>query len=85
MVSKPLLSGYIDNTGANIMKKFKIKVPFSEMVYGTVTYVVIADTKEQAVGSLIRDKGAYHWDTERDYSENYDECWDKAEWEEHTT
>ena len=64
------------------MKKFKIEVPFSETVYGTVTYVVIADTKEEAEALLERDKGAYHWDTERDYSENYEEHWDDVEWEE---
>ena len=50
------------------MKKFKIEVPFSETVYGTVTYVVIADTKEEAEALLERDKGEYHWDLEQDYS-----------------
>jgi hypothetical protein len=64
------------------MKKFEIKVPYSETVYGTATYVVIADTKEEAEALLERDKGEYHWDLEQDYSENYEEHWDDAEWEE---
>ena len=64
------------------MKRFKIEVPFSETVYGTVTFVVIADTKEEAEALLERDKGEYYWDTEQDYSENYEEHWDDVEWEE---
>ena len=64
------------------MKKFTIKVPYSEMSYGTVTYAVIADTKEEAEALLERDKGEYYWDTEQDYSENYEEHWDDVEWEE---
>ena len=64
------------------MKTFKIKVPYSEMSYGTVTYAVIADTKEEAEALLERDKGEYYWDTEQDYSENYEEHWDDVEWEE---
>ena len=66
------------------MKKFKIEVPFSETVYGTVTYVVIADTKEEAEALLERDKGEYYCDAymDHDYSENYEEHWDDAEWEE---
>jgi hypothetical protein len=67
------------------MKKFKIEVPFSETVYGTVTYVVIADTKEEAEALLERDKGEYYYDTYNGYigyAENYEEHWDDAEWEE---
>ena len=57
------------------MKKFKIEVPFSETVYGTVTYVVIADTKEEAEALLERDKGEYYYDAymDHDYSENYED------------
>lgn len=66
------------------MKKFKIKVPYSEMSYGTVTYVVNADTKEEAEALIETDSYTYHYDSELDYSEYYDECWDDAEWEEIT-
>ena len=44
------------------MKKFEIRVPYDEIVYGTVTYVVFADTKEEAEALLERDKGEYHCD-----------------------
>jgi hypothetical protein len=64
------------------MKTFKIKVPYSEMSYGTVTYAVIADTKEEAEALLERDKGEYYWDTEQEYSEHWEEHWDDVEWEE---
>jgi hypothetical protein len=64
------------------MPRFKIKVPYSEMSYGTVTYVVNADTKEEAEALIETDSYTYHYDTEQDYSEYYDECWDDAEWEE---
>ena len=67
------------------MKKFEIRVPYDEIVYGTVTYVVLADTNEEAEALLERDKGAYHYDIEPDYSEHWEERWDDAEWEELTS
>lgn len=64
------------------MPTFKIKVPYRETVYGTVTYVVEADT-EDAAGALIEtDSYMYHYDSEQDYSDHYEEYWDDAEWEE---
>ena len=62
------------------MKKFTTKVPYSEMTYGTVTYVVWADTKEEAEALIEKDSHIY--DMEQDYAEYYDENWDDAEWEE---
>jgi hypothetical protein len=64
------------------MKKFTIKVPYSEMTYGTTTYVVWADTKEEAEALIEKDSYTYYYDTEQHYSEYYDECWDDAEWKE---
>lgn len=64
------------------MPRFKIKVPYSETVYGTVTYVVDAGTKEEAEMLIETDSYPYHYDTEQDYSDYYDENWDDAEWEE---
>jgi hypothetical protein len=64
------------------MKKFTIKVPYSEVTYGTVTYVVWADTKEEAEALMEKDSHTYHYDMEQDYAEYYDECWVDAEWKE---
>lgn len=64
------------------MTKFKIKVPYRETVYGTVTYVVDADTKEEAEAFIETDSYMYHYDSEQDYADHYEEHWDDAEWEE---
>jgi hypothetical protein len=67
------------------MKKFEIRVPYNEIVYGTLTYVVIADTKEEAEALLERDKDEYYYDSEQQYSEHCEEHWNDAEWEELTS
>ena len=69
------------------MKKFEIRVPYSETVYGWTTYRVEADSREeareiladcmyQAIGHL------YYYDQEADHSDHYTQFWDDAEWEE---
>ena len=64
------------------MKKFEIKVPYRETVYGTVTYIVDAETKEEAKAFIEKDSYPYYWDMEEEGSDHFEEYWDDAEWEE---
>lgn len=53
------------------MRLFEIKVPYSETVYGTATYHVEAETEQDAKDALLEDDYLYYYDSETDYSENY--------------
>lgn len=64
------------------MKKFEIKVPYSETVYGWTTYLVEADSLEEAREILLKDDHLYYYDEEVDHSDHYTQFWDDAEWEE---
>ena len=64
------------------MKKFTIKVPYSETVYGWTTYLVEADSREEAREILLNDENLYYYDEETDHSDHYTQFWDDAEWEE---
>jgi hypothetical protein len=64
------------------MKKFTIKVPYRETVYGWTTYLVEADSREEAREILLKDDHLYYYDEEADHSDHYTQFWDDAEWEE---
>ena len=55
------------------MKKFEIRVPYSKTVYGWTTYLVEADSREEARKILLE---------ESDQSDHYTQFLDAAEWEE---
>ena len=66
------------------MKKFEIRVPYSETVYGWTTYLVEADSLEEAREMLLKDDYLYYYDQEEEYSDHYTQFWDDAESEEIT-
>lgn len=64
------------------MPKFEIKVPYREMVYGTIEYHIEAEDRDAALKELDRMSYMYRYDSEIYESEHYEEFWDDAEWEE---
>ena len=64
------------------MKMFEIRVPYSETVYGWTTYLVEADSLEEAQEMLSNDDSPHYYDQETDHSDHYTQFWDDAEWEE---
>ena len=66
------------------MKKFEIRVPYSETVYGWTTYLVEADSLEEAREMLLKDDYLYYYDQEEGNIDHYTQFWDDAESEEIT-
>ena len=64
------------------MKKFEIRVPYSETVYGWTIYLVEADSREEAREILLKDDYLYYYDEEAEQSDHYTQFWDDAEWKE---
>jgi hypothetical protein len=68
------------------MKKFTIKVPYSEVTVRDCDLCRNCSTRRKRQRLCIeRDKGEYSYDTYTGYlgyAENYEEHWDDAEWAE---
>ena len=65
------------------MKTFEIRVPYSETVYSWTTYLVEADSREEAGEILLKDYHLYYYNEEADYSDHFTQFWDDEVWIEH--
>jgi len=59
------------------MKEFVFTVPYKETVIGWTTFVVEADSLDEATNKLNKEAYMYHVDSEQDTSDDYEEFWDE--------
>ncbi len=57
------------------MKEFVFNVPYKETVTGITTFVVEADSLEEATNKLNKEAYIYYYDSEQDSSDDYEEFW----------
>ena len=55
------------------MKYFTFEVPYRETVFGTTTFLVEADSEQEARELMDKESYKYYWDSEQDCSDNYEE------------
>jgi DNA-dependent RNA polymerase auxiliary subunit epsilon len=55
------------------MKYFTFEVPYRETVYGTTTFLVEADSEQEARELMDKESYKYYWDSEQDCADNYEE------------
>ena len=58
-----------------MMKEFVFNVPYKETVTGITTFVVEADSLEEATNKLNKESYIYYYDSEQDSSDDYEEFW----------
>ena len=57
------------------MKEFVFNVPYRETVTGMTTFVVEADSLDEATNKLNKEAYMYYVDSEQDSSDDYEEFW----------
>ena len=57
------------------MKEFVFNVPYKETVTGLTTFVVEADSLDEATTKLNKEAYLYYVDSEQDSCDDYEEFW----------